>query len=502
MEEYLKETNGITVYQEQVMLLSRKLGGFTRGEADTLRKAMGKKKQALLDELYPKFVDGCKRIHNIELKVADKIWADWVSFAKYAFNKSHSACYAYVSLQTAYLKHYHPAEFMAAILSFEVNETDKIVKHIVSAKDMGLEVISPNINRSFKDFTVEENKIIFGLGAVKGIGDAAIDSIILERNKNGEFKDFYDVLTRVDIRKVNKKALESLVKGGAFDTFGETRATLFNNIEDALRSAQGDASNKKAGIKSLFGGLDEAVDVFKLKKSDEWKLEKLLSYEKEVLGFYISGHPTDKYRKEFKEYGFLNISDIAQTETQGKTPISVLAILDGIRKITTKQKKVMLTATLEDTFDSIGGIMFSKPYEKYAELLEDSANQTFIVSGYVKEDKGFGDAPAKDEEKKYKFHIHSIMKPENYREDKIENINIELIEDNIDDVSILELSDLISTYQGGNTTIYFSMFSKKHNAKIEFSDENTPKVRTNKVFINTLSEIINKTGGKLNYKTN
>jgi len=500
MEEYLEETNGITVYQEQVMLLSRKLAGFTRGEADTLRKAMGKKKQKLLDELYPKFVEGCKRIHNIEQKVADKIWADWVAFAKYAFNKSHSACYAYVSLQTAYLKYYHPAEFMAAILSFEVNDTDKIVKHIVSAKDMGLEIVAPNINRSFKDFTVENNKVIFGLGAVKGIGEAAITSIIEERNKNGKFKDFYDVLTRVDLRKVNKKALESLVKSGVFDVFGEFRSSLFNNIEDAIRSAQGDASNKKAGLKSLFGGMPEEVDNFTLKKHEKWPLEKILAYEKEVLGFYISGHPTDKYREEFKEYGFLNISDISTSETQGKEPVSVLAIFDGMRKITTKQKKNMLSGVLQDSFDALNFIMFSKPYEKYKDLFEDSANQTFIVTGFVKEDSGFGDAPKNDEEKKYKFHIRSVMKPENYREDKIENISIELIEDNIDEHSILELSNLISTYQGGNTAIYFSMLSQKHNAKIEFTEENTPKVKTNKMFIDNLSQLINKTGGKLDYK--
>ena len=244
--------------------------------------------------------------------------------------------------------------------------------------------------------------------------------------------------------------------------------------------------------------MDDVLDTFMIKKHEKWPLETILSGEKEVLGFYISGHPTDKYIEEFKQYGFLNISDIATKED--KNPVSVLAIFDGMRKIMTKQKSIMMTAVLQDNMDAMNCIMFSKSYEKYKHLFEESSNQTFIVTGVVREDKGFGDAPAKEDEKKYKFHIRSVMKPENYREKNIENININLIEDNMDEESILELSDLITSHQGGETAIYFSMFSKKYDAKIEFNEEEALMVQSNKMFIDNLSKIVDKTGGELSYK--
>lgn len=265
MEEYLSDTYGITVYQEQVMLLSQKLAGFTGGEADTLRKAMGKKKRDVLDKMKPKFINGCKERGHDE-KICDKIWGDWEAFASYAFNKSHSTCYAYVAYQTGYLKAHYPSEFMAALLSRNLADIKQLTLYMNECKRMGIRVLGPDINESMRTFSSNKSgDVRFGLGAVKGVGEAAVESIIAERNANGRFKDIYDLMERVNFTAVNRKCFENLAYAGGFDSIsGFHRGKFFGAdardntgitfIEQLMRYGQRFQAEKNNAQQSLFGG--------------------------------------------------------------------------------------------------------------------------------------------------------------------------------------------------------------------------------------------------------
>jgi DNA polymerase III subunit alpha len=312
MEETLKETYGITVYQEQVMLLSQKLAGFSKGKADELRKAMGKKIKAKLDELKPMFIEGCKTNgHNTDK--AEKIWKDWEAFASYAFNKSHSTCYALVAYQTAFLKANYPQEFMAAVLN-HASSLEKITFFMEECQRMGIKVQGPDINESFMGFAVNsQNEIRFGLSGLKGVGQTAAEEIIRERSENGLYKDFFDVVKRVNLRIVNKRSLESLAYGGAFDSFEPThRAQYFSKdtpesnevfIDKAIKFGQNAQNNKQSSQASLFGDMEE--DILPnpiIPKCEPWSHLERLKFEKEVLGIYLSGHPLDQFRFEMKNF--------------------------------------------------------------------------------------------------------------------------------------------------------------------------------------------------------
>ncbi|MGN0002483.1 MAG: DNA polymerase III subunit alpha, partial [Sphingobacterium composti] len=305
-EEYLKETYGITVYQEQVMLLSQKLAGFSKGDADVLRKAMGKKQKAVLDKMKPKFVNqAAEKGHNP--KVLEKIWTDWEAFASYAFNKSHSTCYAWVAYQTAYLKAHYPAEYMAAVLSNNMNDIKQVTFFMEECKRMGLTVLGPDVNESHYKFTVNESGAIrFGIGAVKGVGAGAVDTIVQTRSE-GPYKSIFDFAKRIDLRAANKKAFESLAYAGGFDGFTDThRAQYFykdgdntTGIEKAVKFAQRFKENESSAQASLFGGgaataLPEPV----LAPCQPWGLIEKLKYEKDVIGIYLTSHPLDNYKFE------------------------------------------------------------------------------------------------------------------------------------------------------------------------------------------------------------
>jgi len=310
MEEHLAETYGITVYQEQVMLLSQKLADFTKGDADTLRKAMGKKQKEVLDKMKTKFIEGGLKNGHPE-KTLDKIWTDWEAFAQYAFNKSHSTCYAFVAYQTAYLKTHYTAEYMAGVLTSQLGNIEKITFFMEECKALGLQVLGPDINESQKRFSVnKKHEIRFGLGGIKGTGDAAVDAIIEEREKNGQFKDIFDFITRVNLRTVNKKTLESLAYAGAFDCFEDIhRAVYFHVseeggtfIERLIRYANKVMEDKMSSQNTLFGafGGDSAFNIQtpRIERVEEWGNIEKLRYEKEVVGFYISGHPLDQFAME------------------------------------------------------------------------------------------------------------------------------------------------------------------------------------------------------------
>jgi DNA polymerase-3 subunit alpha len=355
MEEYLAETYGITVYQEQVMLLSQKLAGFTKGQADALRKGMGKKKKEIIDELKPKFLEGCeKNGHPVE--IAEKIWKDWEAFAAYAFNKSHSTCYSVVAFHTAYLKAHYPAEYMAAVLTHNMNDIKKVTFFMDECKHLGIKVLGPDVNESGRFFNVnEEGQIRFGLGAIKGTGEAAVESIIEERDESGPFKDIFDLASRTDPRKVNKKTYEALAMAGAFDNFPEyhRRQYLEANegdealIEKAIKYGQRMAAEKNSSQASLFGGAGDAADMPKprIEALEPYGEIEKLNIEKEVVGFYISGHPLDEFKVELEHICSHAIKDLPRMQTR---ELRIGGMVTGVRQGQTKKGTPFAVMTLED----------------------------------------------------------------------------------------------------------------------------------------------------------
>ncbi|MGO4292665.1 DNA polymerase III subunit alpha [Chitinophaga sp. RAB17] len=328
MEEYLNDTYGITVYQEQVMLLSQKLAGFSKGDADVLRKAMGKKQIAVLNKMKAQFMEGCAK-NGHDPKVCEKVWTDWEAFASYAFNKSHSTCYAFVAYQTAYLKAHYPSEYMAAVLNCASN-IEKITFFMEESKRMGIDVLPPDVNESFKGFAVnKQGQVRFGLGGLKGVGEAAIENLLEERKKEGPFKNIFDFIKRVNQRAVNKKSLEAMVMSGAFDSFPEFhRAQYFHKPEgealtglDKIVKFGQQVTAGSSNMGSLFGA-DDMPDVEppKIPTCDAWPLIMKLNNEKDITGIYISGHPLDDYRFEMKHYHMNSVQELVEYQTEIAQP--------------------------------------------------------------------------------------------------------------------------------------------------------------------------------------
>jgi len=373
MAEYLADTYGITVYQEQVMLLSQSLAGFSKGDADVLRKAMGKKIFALLEKLKPKFLDGCKeRGHDVE--IAEKVWKDWEAFAAYAFNKSHSTCYALIAFHTAYLKAHYPAEYMAAYLTHNMNDIKKVTFYMEECKRMGIKVLGPDINESFYKFAVNKNgEIRFGLGAVKGVGEGAVEAIVNERNENGSYQSIFDVTKRIDLRAANKKAFESLVLAGGFDSFGHHRSVYFDGdegspvfLEKAMKFGAKHQQNENSAQVSLF---EESSDIALLEPPmpvcEPWSTLHMLNREKEVVGFYISGHPLDDYKLEMDNFCNYHIGQIKRLEVVKGKDIRIAGMVSQVEHRFTKSGKPFGTITIEDYHDSITFFLFGEEYPKY-----------------------------------------------------------------------------------------------------------------------------------------
>ncbi|HZX63448.1 MAG TPA: DNA polymerase III subunit alpha [Bacteroidales bacterium] len=381
MEKYLKDTYGITVYQEQVMLLSMELAGFTRIQADGLRKAMGKKIESDMAKLQPKFFDGCKA-NGISEEISKKIWTDWESFARYAFNKSHSTCYAYVAYRMAYLKAHYPGEFMSAVLSRNMHDIKEITNFIEECKRMSIDVLGPDINESELHFVVnKKGQIRFGMAGIKNVGESAVQSIIEERTKNGPFKDIFDFLTRVDLRSVNKRSLESLAKAGGFDSFpGTHRAQYFYKIpgeeilflEKLLRYANDAQARASSKQHSLFGGEQEIMlPKIELPVCAPWKKMDQLKFEKEIIGFYMSGHPLDEFRLEIENFCTVSVGELkADLRLFKGREIVFAGIITEATHRTGKTGKPFGSFIVEDYFDSIQIMLFSEEFLKMKHFLE------------------------------------------------------------------------------------------------------------------------------------
>jgi DNA polymerase-3 subunit alpha len=382
MEEYLKETYGITVYQEQVMLLAQKIAGFSKGDADVLRKAMGKKQKSVLDKMKGQFISGAMARGHADDKL-QKIWTDWEAFAQYAFNKSHSTCYAFIAYQTAYLKSNYPSEYMAAVMNHAGN-IEKITFFMEECKRMGLSVLGPDINESLKGFAVnKKGEIRIGLGGLKGVGEAAVESIIADRGKVGPFNSIYDLVKRVNQRTVNKKSLESLAMSGTFDCFPELhRAQYFfhpegdasSGLEKIIRFGSIWQNQVGANQNTLFGDLAivQEIPPPRIPDCPVWSLTEILDKEKEVTGMFLSGHPLDHYRFELKYYGIMPIGDynefkagIDQQPNPGQTFKLAGLVTSSQHKISRSGKKYG-SLTIEDFTGRVEVTLFGDPYVRFS----------------------------------------------------------------------------------------------------------------------------------------
>ncbi len=397
MVEYLEESYGITVYQEQVMLLAQKLAGFSKGDADVLRKAMGKKQKSVLDKMKAQFVEGAVKKNHPKDKL-EKIWTDWEAFAQYAFNKSHSTCYAFVAYQTAYLKAHYPSEYMAAVLN-NAGSIEKITFFMEECKRMGLQVLGPDINESHKGFAVnKEGAIRFGLGGLKGVGEAAVDSIILERKKDGAFGSVFDMIKRINQRTVNKKTLESLAYAGAFDCFPELhRAQYFfmppgdnsTGLEKIIRFGNQFQAQSQGNSNTLFGDLPAVLDLPapKIPVCEPWTLTDRLDKEKEVTGIFMSGHPLDHFKFEMRHYNIMTLQDFNEIkdsptpQAAGRSYRLAGLVIDAQHRIT-RTGRNFGALSLEDYSGKTELMLWGDDYMRFKDYLDKGKN--LFVTGTFK----------------------------------------------------------------------------------------------------------------------
>ena len=389
MEEYLKDTYGISVYQEQVMLLSQKLANFTKGQADKLRKAMGKKLKADLDAMYPKFIEGGKQNGHPE-NILEKVWKDWEAFASYAFNKSHSTCYAFVAFQTAYLKAHYPAEFMASVLTHNKTNIADVTFFLQECKRMGIPVLGPDINESAMNFSVNKNgQIRFGMSALKGVGEGPVEAILTERKQNGPFQSIFDLTRRLPLQALNKRVLESLAYGGAFDCFeGTHRAQYFAHsekydslLEHALKYGNAFQSQKAQAAVSLFGDMQDEIMIPEPAMPDcpQWSLLQKLANEQEVTGIYISGHPLDDYRVEIEHFITCSLEEAALH--QQKPQLNLAGLVVGARHMVSKNGNGWGIFEIRDYNGSLEFKLFGDDYQKFKHLLEEG-KALFLKGNY------------------------------------------------------------------------------------------------------------------------
>ncbi len=462
MEKYLKETYGITVYQEQVMLLSQELAGFTKGQADSLRKAMGKKKKNIMDKLKVEFVEGCKK-NGYDLNTLNKIWSDWEAFAEYAFNKSHSTCYALVAYQTGYLKANYPAEFMAAVLTRNINDIKKITVMMEETKRMGIEVLGPDVNESLLQFTVNRNgNIRFGLGAIKGVGENAVLHLIEEREKNGTYKDIYDLAERVNLNTVNKRMLEAVVVSGALDSLpGLTRAQYFSAdgkgssfLESLIRYGNSVKNIRNSTQQSLFG----EVGGFELVRPEpapcpDWSKLERLNREKQVIGIYLSSHPLDDYRLEMNTFCNATLADLQNLNEFANREVCVAGIVTDTRSGVTKNGKPFGGFTLQDYTDSFSFLLFDKEYVSFSNFF--NTDYQLLIKGKVQ--ARFYN-PDELELRIKEIHLLSAV-----RDDLINSITIKVKAELVNPEFITNLKSLISE-NPGNKTLKFMLID--HDDKI------------------------------------
>ena len=466
MERYLKDTYGITVYQEQVMLLSRLLGNFTRGESDTLRKAMGKKIKSKLDELKPKFISGGKSNGHDE-KVLEKIWADWEKFASYAFNKSHATCYSWVAYQTAYVKAHYPSEYMATVLSRNLNDIKQVTAYMNECKNMGIAVLGPDINESMVKFsTNKKGDIRFGLAAIKGVGEAASEAIINERINNGPYKSIYDFMERVNYSVVNRKCLESIAYAGGFDSlidfnrsrFFATDPANISFLEHLSRYGQRVQMEQNNAQQSLFGMVAGGGDIQppRVPVAEDWNNLTILNREKDVIGLYLSAHPLDRFGFVMRKMCQAELNALTDLTPLSGKEIAVAGVITSVTPLTTKDGRRYARFVLEDYNSQHEFTLFSSDYSKHGMLIE--LNNFLYIRGRVQP------RPYK-EPAELEFKIVSIQHLADVA-DSISSIRIDM---DICEVSPTYTNMLIeqAAKNKGNALLYFNIYDSANDVRIK-----------------------------------
>lgn len=460
MEKYLKDTYGITVYQEQVMLLSRQLASFTRGESDALRKAMGKKKKAIVDAMKPKFIKQ-GTANGYDPNILEKIWSDWEKFASYAFNKSHATCYSWVAYQTAYLKAHYPAEYMAALMTRRFDQKTEISKLMEECKSMGIATLGPDVNESRSSFAVnKKGEIRFGMAAISGMGGAAADAIVEEREKNGPFKDIYDFAQRIDFTRVNRKAFESLAYSGGFDSLGLQREQYFgdngkggNFLDTLVHYGQEFQHEKQEQMNSLFGGEDVEIKHPIPPKAEKWPVIEKLNKERNLVGIYLSAHPLDEYRIILENMCNTRCREIGRDsdkeELAKREELTFGGIVTNVtERFSQKTGKPFGFVTIED-FDSSGEIgIFGNDWSRWNGMLKKDYS-VFITAKCVPR---FRDA------KVYNINIQNVEQLYDVKSKRLEKLTISIDTKKFEPTMVNDLEEILSD-SPGSTQLYFRLRS-------------------------------------------
>ena len=495
MEKYLKDTYGITVYQEQVMLLSRQLANFTRGESDALRKAMGKKKKAIVDAMKPKFIEGGKK-NGHDPKILEKIWTDWEKFASYAFNKSHATCYSWVAYQTAYLKAHYPAEFMAGNMSRCISDITKITKLMSECQSMGIPCLGPDVNESQRKFSAnKKGEVRFGLSAIKGMGDAAAVNIIAEREKNGPYKDIFDFVQRVNLSAVNRKAMESLALSGGFDSFGIRREQYFGLnakgdtfVETLLRYGQVYQSEQSSMQNSLFGDMGGVeITTPPIPTVEPWSTMELLKKERELVGIYLSAHPLDDYAVVLNHMCNLKCTQIGREmdkkELSKFEELSFGGIVTSVSSRWTKTNKPFGIVTIED-FEGAGEIaLFGEEWTKWQSMLQEEY-PVYITAKCQQRFRNNPDA--------YDLVIKKIEFLSDVKDKSIDKFTIYIDSTLFADSCMTDLETMLRS-NTGQVPLYFNIHDIEHNTNIEMFCRNVA-VDVNKKLLSFLDEMDKQVG--------
>lgn len=496
MEKYLKDTYGITVYQEQVMLLSRQLAGFTRGESDTLRKAMGKKLKEKLDHLHPKFIEGGQK-NGYKKETLEKIWSDWEKFASYAFNKSHATCYSWVAYQTAYLKAHYPAEYMAAVMSRNLDNITEITKLMDECKAMGIETLGPDVNESRQKFSVNTHGAIrFGLAAVKGIGGSAATAIIEEREKSGPYNSIFDVVQRISLSSCNRKCFESMALSGGFDSFGIKREQYFGQnakgdtfLDTLIRYGQLYQSEQSQAQNSLFGETNSVeIATPQIPEAESWSDIEKLNKERELVGIYLSAHPLDEYGFILTNLCNTHCSELAEdkVELAKREQLTIGGIVTKVRSMFTKVSgKPCGFVTLED-FEGSGELaLFGDDWLKW----QGSLQNEYRVYITAKCQQRFRDSNS------YELKIENIELLQDVKEKRVETITITMDVTKIDETMVNDLYTLINDHPG-NTQIYFQIKDVESNSNV--------KLKSNKNKVDVVRDLLSyiKENPALDYSIN
>lgn len=449
LEDCLKETYGVIVYQEQVMRIAQLLAGYTLGQADELRKAMGKKIAAVMEKHDAKFnTQAVER--GVEAKAAREIFDNMASFAKYGFNKSHSAAYAVITYQTAWLKVHHPTAFMTAMLTLDKDNTDKIIQSVAEARRLNLEVLPPDVNTSEEAFTIVEGKIRFGLGAVKGVGSGAVEAILEARRRGGPFDSLLDFFDRVDLRRVNRKVVEALICGGAFDSTKVLRSVLMQNIEKAMARAQALQRDRASGQMSLLGGFGGGAaradaDEFVCEGESTWSTRDTLLKEREALGFYLSNHPLNRYQNQIQSMGLATLDELLETDRHRQVDVAVITAAFE-EKMTKAKKRKFASLTLEDLTGRMEAVLFPDAFEKFGELAQSP--DPLLIKGHLSVD---GDDP---ENLNRKIVVSEIALFEQVGAGKTRRVRVKATAEQLPPKRLRALKELLKKH-GGQTPLAF-----------------------------------------------